>query len=83
MFDFDRQRILAIAREAVSRNGVVVYADYDEYLRELICQGELNPTHGGWCQRDIKDILRDQDNDPQDLYRYERVGNKAHFYPLH
>ena len=80
-FDFDRKRILDIAREAASRQGFVVYADFNRYLRELIDQEKLEPIKAGWCQWQIRAILLDQRNEPSDHYRYERVRNKAHFYP--
>jgi len=81
MFEFDHQQILAIAREAVNRKGFVEYADYNEYLRELICRRELDPMVG-WRLFDIKRILLDPRNTPQDRYLYKSVGRKAYFYPI-
>ena len=82
MFKFDRKRILAIAKEAVNRKGFVVYADYDEHLRELICQRKIGAITG-WKLFNIKKMLLDRDNELEDRYRYEKKGNKAYFYPLH
>ena len=82
MFQLDRQRILAIAKESANRSGFVVYADYNEYLRELISQRKLDPIYGGWRLWDIKRILLDENNKPEDRYFYGKVGNKAYFHPL-
>ena len=79
---FEDKRILAIARNAVNNRGYVLYADFDEYLRELICkEGTLPPTKAGFSQYKIKAILLDPSNEPRDRYRYER-HNEARFYPL-
>jgi hypothetical protein len=82
VFIIDKQRILAIARESASRSGLVVYADYNRYLRELIRHRKLDPIDAGWCLWDIKRILLDETNSPEDRYFYGKAGNKACFYPL-
>ena len=66
------QRILQVAREAVSRQGHVRYEDYDTDL--LI--GELNgvrPSKGAWRLFRIKQVLIDNS------WRYE--GRPGKFYP--
>jgi len=82
VLNLDRQRILAIARESASRSGLVVYADFNRYLRELIRHRKLDPIDAGWCLWDVKRILLDETNSPEDRYFYGKAGNKAYFYPL-
>jgi hypothetical protein len=82
VFNLDKQRILAIARESAGRRGLVVYADFNRYLRELIRHRKLDPIDAGWSLWDIKRILLDEANSPEDRYFYGKAGNKACFYPL-
>ncbi len=78
----NRERILSIARKAAEGKGYVLYTDFDEYLRELICKEKtLQPTKAGFIQYEIKAILLDKSNKPKDRYRYER-HKEAQFYPL-
>jgi hypothetical protein len=82
VFNLDKQRILAIARESASRSGLVVYADYNKYLRELIRHRKLDPIDAGWCLWDIKRALLNENNEAEDRYFTGKVGNKTCFYPL-
>jgi len=89
MFEFDREQILAIAREAVERrrsegqDGFVECADYNEYLRALICQGKLDPVDEWRCMKDICQILSDPTNELNNRYHCVNIGHKAYFYPLY
>ena len=74
---FDQKRILAIASEAVNRKGYVLYEDYNEYLRELICkERKLEPSRAGQSLREIRAILKSNGYISQ-----EKRGEKTRFYP--
>jgi len=78
----NREQILDIARKAINSRGYVVYADFDEYLKELICKEvTLQPTKAGFVQYEIKGILLNKSNEPKDRYHYER-HEEARFYLL-
>jgi len=89
MFEFDREQILTIAREAVERRrnegeeGFVECADYNEYLRALICQGKLDPVDECRCMKEICEILSSPTNEPNNRYHCVNIGQKAYFYPLY
>ena len=89
MFEFDLDRILSIAREAVERrkgeeqDGFVECADYNEYLRVLICEGKLDPVDECRCMKEICEILISPANEPKHRYHCVNIGQKAYFYPLY
>lgn len=52
------KRIVKIAREAANNRGYAVYDDYNEALRQEICQEvSLEPTHAGWYLFTVKRTL--------------------------
>lgn len=81
MYELDKNRVLAVARQASAKHGYVSYADFNDYLRELIIKKKLQPIQGGRVQWTIKKILEDQSNPPQDRYVHSRAGIKTLFYP--
>ena len=75
---FSEEKILAIASAAVSCKGYVLYEDYNEYLRELICkERKLEPRRAGQSLREIRAILKSNDYTSVDGKR----GEKTRFYP--
>ena len=71
----DEDRIIRIAGEAASDRGYAVYDDYNEALRQEICQERwLEPTHVGWFLFTIKRTL------VQRGWRFEK-HRPARFYP--
>jgi len=55
---YDEKRILAIARKAVQSKGYVVYADFNEYIRQLICnKGKPKPTQVSRSLFELRVIL--------------------------
>ena len=81
MYELDKNRVLAAARQAAAKNGYVTYADFNDYLRELILKKKLQPIQGGRVQWTIRKILEDHSNPPEDRYVRSRVGTKTLFYP--
>ncbi|MDD5127498.1 MAG: hypothetical protein PHR43_05330 [Dehalococcoidales bacterium] len=81
MFMFDKKRILAIAHKAVIDRGYVIYDDFEDYLRELICSNVISPITG-FRLFEIKGILLDESNNYTNRYVYKRVGVRARFYPM-
>jgi len=56
------------------RRGYVLYSDFNDYMRELICEGALEPVKAGFSQYEIKRLLLENG------YHYER-RREARFYP--
>ena len=77
---FDKKRILDIAKRSATKRGYVIYDDFEDYLRELICSNMISPITG-WKLFEIKAILTDNNNAPTDHYIYKKVGIRARFYP--
>jgi len=71
---YDEERIQEIARQAARSRGHMEYGDFDDYMRELICQGKLEPTKAGWSLFQIKDILISKCG-------YTFKARPARFYP--
>ena len=71
----DDQRIIKIAAEAAKNRGYAVYDDYNDALRQEICQEKsLEPTHAGWYLFTIKRTLLRRG------WRFEK-HRPARFYP--
>lgn len=70
----DRQQILNIAKMATQDKGYVVYADFDDYLRKVICNKEWPASKAGWILYPLKQVLLENG------YRYSKVGREGRFY---
>lgn len=81
MRELDKARVLAVAREAAAKRGFVTYADFNDYLRELIIKKKLQPIEGGRAQWTLKKMLVDAANPVDDRYVYSHTGTKTMFYP--
>lgn len=81
MRELDKSRVLAVAREAAAKRGFVTYADFNDYLRELIIKKKLQPIEGGRAQWTLKKMLVDLENPVDDRYVYSHTGTKTMFYP--
>jgi len=49
--------IIKIAWQAAEKRGYAIYADYNEHMKQLICEGRLEPVNGGRYQFTIKERL--------------------------
>ena len=56
--EIHEDELIKIAWEAALKRGYAIYADYNEYMTQLICQGRLRPTDGGRFQFKIKGTLK-------------------------
>ena len=81
MRELDKSKVLAVAREAVTKRGYVTYTDYNDYLRELFIKKKLQPIQGGRAQWTLKKMLVDSANSIENRYIYSRAGAKVLFYP--
>jgi len=80
MRELDKARVLVVAREAAAKRGYVTYADFNDYLRELIIKKKLQPIEGGRAQWTLKKMLVDEANSVDDRYVYSHTGTKTMFY---
>ena len=55
--EIHEDELVEIAREAAKKSGYVVYADYNEYMKQLICQGRLKPSRAGRFLQHIRRTL--------------------------
>ena len=68
-------RIVQIARDGVRARGYAIYDDFNEAMRQLICQERsLEPTQAGWYLFTIKRTLINRG------WRFEK-HRPARFYP--
>ncbi|MEL7562940.1 hypothetical protein [Dehalogenimonas sp. 4OHTPN] len=81
MRELDKARVLTVAREAAAKRGFVTYADFNDYLRELMIKKKLQPIEGGRAQWTLKKMLVDAANPVDDRYVYSHTGTKTMFYP--
>lgn len=80
--ELDKARVLLVARESSAKRGFVTYADFNDYLRELIIKKKLQPIEGGRAQWTLKKMLIDDINPIEDRYVYSHSGTKTLFYPV-
>ena len=60
--EIHEDEIIRIAREAAEKRAYAIYADYNEYMRELIChQDSLDPVRAGrFLQHIRRTLLEDE-----------------------
>lgn len=72
----DAKKIIRIARRAAKNRGYAVYADYNDYLADLIAEGDLEPVRAGWTLQEIRKAL-----EGAGWYFFEGSGRRpARFY---
>ncbi len=67
-------RIIQIASDAANNRGYAIYDDYNEALRQEICERRLEPARAGFFLFTIKETLI------QNRWRFEK-HRPARFYP--
>lgn len=55
--EIHEDEIIKIAWQAAEKRGYAIYADYNEHMKQLICEGRLEPVNGGRYQFTIKERL--------------------------
>ena len=55
--EIEENEVVKIAEGGVEKRGYAIYADYNEYMRQKICKGRLEPVHAGFFLFLIRETL--------------------------
>ena len=55
--EIEENEVVKIAEGGVEKRGYAIYSDYNEYMRQKICEGRLEPVRAGWFLFPIRETL--------------------------